>query len=77
MPLMVLDVPKPAWNEVMLQATLFGLSVCPESNSPNPSTVVEVTGTWEKLNAVLSRVSKRVNVDLLAVMESKVIDQCR
>lgn len=77
MPVMVLDVPSLAWNEVVLQSTLYGLDMCPDSHRENQRTVVEITGSWEKLNQVLNAVKKKANPELLAVMESKQIDQCR
>lgn len=76
---MVLDVPNPAWNQVVLQATLFGLDMCPETHSSKGNTVVEITGTWEKLNEALARIKKKGPEfpELLGVMESKPVDQCR
>lgn len=79
MPVMVLDVPAPAWNEVSLQCTLFGLDLCPEYRNSKGNTVVEITGTWEKLNEVLTRIKRKGPEipELLGVMGSKTIDQCR
>lgn len=79
MAVMVLDVPAPAWNEVVLQTTLFGLDICPESHREQGNTVVEITGTWEKLQQVLTRIKlKGPEIpELLGVMESKENDRCR
>lgn len=79
MPIMVLDVPLPAWNEVILQSVLHGLDICPENHREKGNTVVEITGSWEKLNTALARIKRKGPEipELLAVMESKLIDQCR
>lgn len=79
MPIMVLDVPMPAWNEVILQSVLYGLDICPENHREKGNTVVEIAGSWEKLNMALTRMKRRGPEipELLAVMESKLIDQCR
>ena len=79
MPVMVLDVPSSAWNETVLQSVLYGLDMCPDTHRSEGSTVVEITGSWEKLNQVLNKVKRRTFVapQLLGVMENKQIDQCR
>lgn len=78
MPVMVLDVPVRAWNEVVLQTVLHGLDMCPDIHREHGSTVVEVTGTWEKLNQVLARIKRKGPEipELLGVMESKLIERC-
>lgn len=79
MPVMVLDVPARAWNEVVLQSVMYGLDMCPESHRENTNTVVEITGTREKLHQVLTRIKDRAPdmPELLGIMESKLIDQCK
>lgn len=76
---MVLDVPESSWNEVVLQSVLFGLDMCPDNHNEKVSTIVEVTGSWDKLNAALIRMRKwgPEFPHLLEVMESKPIEQCR
>jgi hypothetical protein len=76
MPVIVLDVPVPAWNEVVIQSVLYGLDMSPDSHRQEGNTIVEITGTWEKLNQVLTRIKRRGPElpKLLAVMESKQID---
>jgi hypothetical protein len=76
MPVMVLDVPIPAWNQVVLQSVLHGLDMSPDNHRSVGSTIVEVTGTWEKLQQVLTRIKQKApeTPELLAVMESKLID---
>lgn len=78
MPVMILDVPESAWNEVVVQSVLFGLDICPDSHQEKTSTIVEITGSWEKLNAALIRMRKKGPEfpHLLEVMESKLIEQC-
>lgn len=78
MPVMMLDVPIPAWNQVVVQSVLYGLDMCPDNHRENGNTVVEITGTWDKLNKALARMKLRGPEipELLAVMESKVITQC-
>lgn len=77
MPVMVLDVPVPAWNETVLQSVLYGLDICPDSHVEG-NTVVEITGTMEKLQQVFDRICSRAPdlPVLLAVLESKPIDRC-
>lgn len=79
MPVMVLDVPEATWNEVVLQSVLFGLDMCPDTHRQSGSTVVEITGTHEKLNQVLTRIKEKAPdlPEVLAILESKEIDQCR
>ena len=74
MPVMVLDVPIRAWNEVVVQSVLFGLDLMPDEHREIGNTIVEITGTWEKLNSALTRIRRKANPELLAVMESKEID---
>jgi hypothetical protein len=76
MAVMVLDVPVAAWNQVVLQSTLYGLDMWPDDHRQAGNTVVEITGTWEKLNQVLARIKRwgPEIPELLAVMESKPID---
>lgn len=71
MPVMIIDVPVPSWNEVVVQSVLFGLDMSPDDHREERNTVVEITGTWEKLNSALTRIRNKANVELLAVMESK------
>jgi hypothetical protein len=77
MPVMVLDVPIPAWNQVVLQSTLYGLDLTPDDHRAEGNTIVEITGTWEKLNQVLTRIKSKGPAipELLAVMESKQLDK--
>lgn len=72
----VLDVPIPAWNNVVFQCAMLGLEFTPDNHRENGNTVVEITGTWEKLNQVFTRIMRRGHVfpELLAVMESKPLD---
>jgi len=76
MAVMVLDVPVPAWNNVIFQSAMLGLDVTPDSHREKGNTVVEITGTWEKLNQVFTRIKKwgPEVPELLAVMESKSLD---
>lgn len=77
MPVMVLDVPVLAWNETVLQSVLYGLDMCPDTHAEK-DTVVEITGTLEKLQQVFDRIcSKAPELPvLLAMLESKPIDRC-
>jgi hypothetical protein len=78
MPVIVLDVPMPAWNETVIQSVLHGLDICPDYHREKGNTVVEITGTWQKLNTTLTRIkAKQPGVELLGVMETKENDQCR
>jgi hypothetical protein len=54
MPVAVVSVPLPLWNHVVLQATLFGLEMFPDKPT-GENTVIELTGTWDKLNEVYNR----------------------
>lgn len=75
MPVVVLDVGIPAWNEVVVQSVLFGLDMTPDNHRDTGKTLVELTGTWEKLNAAVKRIRKKQQgVSILAVMESKLIE---
>lgn len=73
MPVIVLDVPIPAWNQVVVSSVLYGLDMTPDDHRENGNTVVEITGTWNKLNAAFTRMKKRGPEipKLLAVMETK------
>lgn len=75
----ILDVPVSAWNEVVIQATLHGLDLCPDDHRESGNTVVEITGTEEKLNLVYDRIKQRCKEqpELLAILDHKPIDQCR
>jgi hypothetical protein len=78
MPVIVLDVPVRAWNETVVQSVLHGLDLCPDYHRETGNTLVEITGTWDKLNTTLTRIKrKQPLVQLLGVMESKENDQCR
>jgi len=72
----VLDVPKAAWNNVVIQCVVLGLDYTPDDHREKGNTVVEITGTWEKLNTVVARIKRRGPElpELLAVMESKPLD---
>jgi hypothetical protein len=74
MPVMVIDVPVTSWNEVVVQSVLFGLDMMPDVHRDQGPTIVEITGTWDKLNSALTRIQKKAYVDLLAVMESKELE---
>jgi len=77
MPVIVLDVPVRAWNETVIQAILHGLDHWPDNHRETGHTIVEMTGTWEKLNTTLTRIRKKQpDVELLAVMESKEKHDC-
>lgn len=75
---MVLDVPLPSWNETVLQCVLYGLDFCPDQHKQEGATVVEITGTVEKLQQVFDRISSRAPdlPVLLGMIESKPIDRC-
>jgi len=77
MAVIVLDVPIPAWNNVVFQSAMLGLDISPDNHRERGNTIVEITGTWEKLNQVLTRIKKwgPEIPELLAVMESKPIDK--
>jgi hypothetical protein len=78
MPVMVLDVPVESWNETVVQSVMHGLDFCPDYHREKGNTVVEITGTWTKLNTTLTRIKyKYPKVLLLAVMESKENELCR
>jgi ribosome biogenesis protein Tsr3 len=77
MAVMVLDVPTPEWNNVVFQSAMLGLDISPDDHREKGNTVVEITGTWEKLNQVFARIKAReirAFTELLAVMESKPLD---
>jgi len=77
MAVLVLDVPIPAWNNVVFQAAMLGLDLVPDDHRETGNTVVEITGTWEKLNQVLTRIRARESkqlIELLTVMEFKSLD---
>lgn len=75
--MMVLDVPIPCWNTVAFQSAMLGLDFTPDYHRETGNTVVEITGTWEKLNQVFTQIKKwgPEVPKLLAVMESKPLDQ--
>lgn len=74
MPVMILDVPLECWNETVVQSVMHGLDFSPDYHRENGNTIVEITGTWDKLNTTLTRIKDRqIKVQLLAVMESKEI----
>lgn len=74
MPVMVLDVPVECWNETVVQSVMHGLDFSPDYHREKGNTIVEITGTWQKLNTTLTRIKdKQIKVQLLAVMESKEI----
>jgi hypothetical protein len=77
MPVMVLDVPVRAWNETVIQSVMHGLDYCPDYHRHKANTVVEITGTWEKLNMILKLIRKTHQVELLGVMSSKENELCR
>ena len=59
MPVMTLEVPEPAWNQVVLQSVLFGLDMSPDKhNSDGKPTVVDITGSWLKLQQAYTRMRK-------------------
>jgi hypothetical protein len=62
MPAIVVDVPRTLWNEVVLQSIMHGLDMFPDRPT-GPTTVVEITGSWDKLNQVYSRAQRRGNGD--------------
>lgn len=72
----VLDVPISAWNNVVFQCAMLGLDMEPYDHREKGNTIVEITGTWEKLNQVFTRIKKwgPEIPELLAVMESKQVD---
>jgi hypothetical protein len=59
MPVMTLEVPLPAWNQVVMQSVMFGLDVFPDiHNDDDKPTVVEITGSWLKLQQAYTRMRK-------------------
>lgn len=74
MPVAVLDVAISAWNEVVIQSVLLGIDMTPDVHREQGSTLVELTGTWEKLRQVVERIHKKQSVPVLALMESKEIE---
>lgn len=74
MPVAVLDVTIPAWNEVVIQSVLLGVDMTPDTHREQGNTLVELTGTWEKLRQVVERIHKRQPVPVLAILESKEIE---
>lgn len=57
---MVLDVPRPAWNDVVMAATVFGLDM--EPNSPEDlggSSTVEICGSWDKLQLAYNHCTRK------------------
>ena len=73
MPVMTLEVPEPSWNHVVMQTVLFGLDIWPmEHSTDGKPTVVQVTGSWQKLQQVYTRMRKwgPELPHLLAVTES-------
>jgi hypothetical protein len=77
MPVIVLDVPIPAWNTVAFETAMLGLDLTPDYHREKGNTVVEITGTWDKLNQVFTRIKKwgPSVPQLLAVMERKEDDK--
>lgn len=53
MPVLVLDVRNPDWNRVTLAVAMHGLDMTPDVPGEE-STRIEITGTIEKLQQVLS-----------------------
>jgi hypothetical protein len=76
MPVMTLGVPIPAWNQVVISSVLHGLDMCPETHAEEGKTLVEITGTNQKLTQVLTHIRKRIAVDLVEVIASKEIHDC-
>jgi len=76
MAVMVLDVPVRCWNTVVFEAAMLGLDLTPDDHREKGNTIVEITGTWEKLRQVFTRIMKwgPEVPELLALMESKPLD---
>ncbi len=68
MPVMILDVPVPAWNEVIIQTVMYGLDYSPDFHRESGNTLVEITGTNEKLHQVLTQINKKVKVANLGIV---------
>ncbi len=59
MPVMTLEVPEPAWNQVVIQTVMFGLDMSPDKhNSDGKPTVVQVSGSLQKLQQAYTRMRK-------------------
>ncbi len=59
MPVMTLEVPKAAWNQVAIQAVMFGLDISPEKPSEEDKLfVVQLTGSLTKLQQAYTRMRK-------------------
>ncbi len=58
---MVLEVPRPAWNDVVMAATVFGLDIEPDSPEERGPSTVEICGSWEKLQQAYNHCTGKVD----------------
>lgn len=58
--MLVLDVPRPAWNDTVMAAVVFGLDMSPDSPEEVGPSKVEMTGSWEKLQQAYSYCTRKV-----------------
>lgn len=76
MPVIFLDVSNEEWNDVAMPVILFGLDMTPDSPARHGNTVVEITGSNEKLAQVFSKIRRKTRrVVLLGYTNKKEIAQ--
>lgn len=62
MPVMILNVPRPKWNDVQMAAATHGLDIAPDRPAEEGPTRVEITGSWEKLQQTLNKAGNGVRM---------------
>lgn len=58
--MIVLDVPRPAWNDTVMAAVVFGLDISPDRPEDQGSTIVDLCGSWEKLQQAFTYCTRKV-----------------
>ena len=59
--MLVLDVPRPAWNDIAMSAVVFGLDIEPDRPEDDGSTIVEMCGSLEKLQQAFTYSKRKVD----------------
>lgn len=59
--MIVLGVPRPAWNDVVMAATVFGLDMEPDNPEDTGPSIVEMTGSWDKLQLAYSYCTRKAD----------------
>lgn len=59
--MLVLEVPRPAWNDTVMAAVVFGLDLEPDRPEEHGPTTVEICGSWDKLQAAYTYSRRKVD----------------